>query len=225
MQIPDILLTCPLFAGIDRADLAAVLTCLDARKRTVARGGIILSEGEPAREVGILLAGRAQLFRTDYSGNRSIIASVAAGQLFAEAFACAGAEKLPISVAAEEDCDVLLLDCRRLTASCTKACAFHSRIIHNLLQIMAQKNILLHRRALITAGRTTRDKLLTYLMLQAKEAGRTDFRIPFDRQGLADYLEVDRSGLSAELSKLRREGVLDCRKNAFRLLKLPDQHL
>ena len=60
------------------------------------------------------------------------------------------------------------------------------------------------------------------LLLQAKEAGRADFSIPFDRQGLADYLEVDRSGLSAEMSKLKKEGVLDYFRSDFRLLQLPD---
>ena len=84
---------------------------------------------------------------------------------------------------------------------------------------MAEKNLSLHRKALITGKRTTREKLMTYLLMQAKECGRADFTIPFDRQGLADYLAVDRSGLSAEISKLRREGLLECQKNQFTLLE------
>lgn len=101
------------------------------------------------------------------------------------------------------------------------ACAFHSRVTYNLLQIVAEKNLVLHQRAMITARRTTREKLMTYLLLQAKEAGRAEFSIPFDRQELADYLEVDRSGLSAEMSKLKRQGVLDYYKSDFRLLRMP----
>ena len=115
-----------------------------------------------------------------------------------------------------------MLDCSRILTSCCNACAFHSRIIFNLLQIVARKNLAMHRKALITAKRTTLEKLMTYLLLQAKEAGRADFSIPFDRQGLADYLEVDRSGLSAEMSKLKKEGVLDYFRSDFRLLRLPE---
>lgn len=215
----DKLADCPLFAGVAPEELQGLLHCLGARSAAFAKGETMLHEGEPARDVGVLLSGRAQLIRTDYYGSRSIMMNIGPGQLFAEAFACAGAEQIPVSVAAVEDCEILLLDCRRVMTSCSHACAFHSRIIFNLLRIVAEKNLALHRRAMITAGRTTRDKLLAYLLLTAKEADAAEFSIPFDRQGLADYLEVDRSGLSAELGKLKREGVLDYHRSRFRLLK------
>ncbi|MBR2943322.1 MAG: Crp/Fnr family transcriptional regulator [Clostridia bacterium] len=222
ITVSDALLRCPLFEGIDPAELSGMLDCLGARQIFCKRGEAILPEGAPARDVGVLLSGQVQLIRTDYYGNRSIMLSIGPGQLFAESFACAKADRLPVSVVAVEDCEVLLLDCRRVLTSCHNACAFHSRIIFNLLQIVAEKNLSLHRKAVITARRTTREKLLTYLLLQAKEAGRADFTIPFDRQGLADYLEVDRSGLSAEMSKLKKEGVLDYYKSDFRLLRVQD---
>lgn len=208
-----------LFDGISRDELPGMLHCLGARGMRFARGETIMAEGDPVRDVGLLLTGRVQLIRTDWYGNRSIMLSIGPGQLFAEAFACAEAELLPVSVLATEECEVLLLNCRRLLSGCSQPCVFHSRVIFNLLKIVAKKNLTLHRKAVITARRTTRDKLLTYLLLTAKEAGGSEFSIPFDRQGLADYLEVDRSGLCAELSKLRQEGVLTYRKNHFRLLK------
>jgi len=199
-----------------------MLRCLGARRMTYAKGKVILAEGEPARDMGVLLTGQVQLIRTDFYGNRSIMMNIHPGQLFAESFACAGAERMPVSVVAMENCEALLLDCRRVLTSCCNACSFHSRIIFNLLQIVAKKNLALHRKALITAKRTTREKLMTYLLVQAKEAGRIDFTIPFDRQGLADYLQVDRSGLSAEMSKLKKEGVLDYYRSDFRLLHVPE---
>lgn len=222
IPVTDSLLHCALFDGIGADDLAGMLDCLGARRAAYARGEIILAEGAPAQDVGILIAGQVQLVRTDYYGNRSIMMNIRAGQLFAESFACARAARLPASVVAVEDCEVLLLDCRRVLTSCCNACAFHSRIIFNLLQIVAEKNLALHRKAMITSRRSTRGKLMTYLLLQAKEAGRADFTIPFDRQGLADYLEVDRSGLSAELSKLKKDGVLDYYRSDFRLLQMPE---
>lgn len=218
----EILQQSPLFAGIAPSDLTGMLGCLGARAKRYNKGEVILAEGGPACDVGLLLAGRVQVIRTDYYGNRSIMLNIAPGQLFAESFACVQAEHLPVSVVAVEECEALLLDCRRLLTTCCNACEFHSRIIFNLLQIVAEKNLSLHRKALITAKRTTREKLMTYLLMQAKECGRADFTIPFDRQGLADYLAVDRSGLSAELSKLRQEGVLDYYKNSFRLLQVPE---
>lgn len=219
MTISDKLTNCPLFDGVAPEDLSAMLSCLGARTLSASRGQVILPEGAPARDVGVLLSGRAQIIRTDFFGNRTIILSIAPGDLFAESFACARAENMPVSVIAAENCEFMLIDCRRIMTACTHACAFHSRIIHNLLQTVAEKNLAMHRRAMITSCRTTREKLMTYLLMQAKEANRADFSIPFDRQGLADYLEVDRSGLSAELSKLKKEGVLDYYKSDFRLLQ------
>ena len=222
MTISKNLLCCPLFDGIAASELTGMLTCLGSRQKSYIKGDVILPEGSPAQEVGILVKGQVHLIRTDYDGNRSIMMHINPGQLFAESFACAKAKRLPVSVVASEDCEVLLLECRRLLTTCSHACAFHGRVIFNLLQIVADKNLSLHRKALITAKRTTREKLLTYLILQAKEAGGASFTIPFDRQELADYLEVDRTGLSAEMSKLKKEGVLDYYKNSFRLLCVPE---
>ena len=220
----NLLPSCPLFEGVSPQDLPGMLACLGARTLSAGRGQTILCEGDPARDVGVLLSGQAQIVRTDYFGNRTIIASVSPGELFAESFACAKAPQLPVSVVAARDCRYMLIDCRRIMTSCSQACAFHSRIIYNLLQLVASKNLAMHQRALITAGRTTREKLMTYLLMQAKAASSAHFSIPFDRQGLADYLGVDRSGLSAELSKLKKEGVLDYYKSDFRLLQAIDPH-
>ncbi|MGN0994488.1 MAG: Crp/Fnr family transcriptional regulator [Butyricicoccus sp.] len=213
-----ILGACPLFAGIETSELSALLGCLEAKTVRAAKNGVILLEGDPARYIGVVLTGGVQVVREDYYGNRSILARLAPGELFAESFACAGVPAMPVSVIAAADSAVLLLDCRRITAPCSRACTFHSKLIFNLLQVVARKNLAFHQRLEITARRTTREKLMAYLLAQAKQAGADHFTIPYDRQELADYLGVDRSGLSAELGKLRREGVLRCRKNEFTLL-------
>jgi len=216
---------CPLFDGISPDDLPGMFACLGARSMRAAKGSVVLSEGSPAKDIGILLCGGVQVIRTDFAGNRTIMMNILPGQLFAESFACSKADLLPVDIVATEDCEYLLIDCRRIMTSCTHACAFHSRIIFNLLQIVCGKNLAMHRRALITAGRSTREKLMTYLLMQAKEANSANFSIPFDRQGLADYLEVDRSGLSAEMSKLKKEGTLDYYKSSFHLLNIPPKEL
>lgn len=214
-----ILQQCPLFDGIRMDELAAMLVCLGSKKISVKKGQTIFREGDPATHVGIVLTGAVQLIREDYYGNRSIVAHIDSAQLFGETYACAGVSALPISVVADEDCEALLIDCRRITMSCTNACAFHSRVIFNLLRLVATKNLVFDQKIQVTSKRTTREKLMTYLMNQTKLQGSSSFSVPYDRQELADYLEVDRSGLSAEISKLRREGILECEKNHFTLLQ------
>jgi len=213
-----ILEKCPLFDGVDSNDLSAMLACLNARVSSYQKNRVIFQEGDPAKYVGIILTGAAQIVREDYYGNRSIVARIEPAELFGESFACAGVASLPVSVTAAEDSQVMLIDCRRLTVSCTSACSFHSRIIFNLLQVVATKNLLFNQKIEITSHRTTREKLMAYLLIQAKQNKSSSFTIPYDRQALADYLGVDRSAMAVEISKLRKDGIIACEKSHFELL-------
>lgn len=215
---------CPLFMNIAPDDLSGMLACLQAKPRQYTRGQVILAEGDRAEYLGIVLEGTVQVSREDYSGNRSLMARLGPGDLFAEAFACAGVERMPVSVAAVENARVLLIRAQRLMQPCASACSFHHQMIFNLMKILAMKNLACNQKIEVVSKRTTREKLLAYLMMEAKRAGQASFTIPYARQELADYLEVDRSGLSAEISKLRKEGLLLCDKNAFTLLSPPALH-
>lgn len=213
---------CSLFSGIGKAELSGLIGCLGARVVSFDRNSTIFDEGCRPRYVGILLSGSAQLIQEDYYGNRSIIGEVRSPEVFGEAFACAEVEALPLSVIANEPSEVMLIECSRILRTCSSACLHHHKLIYNLMQGLAEKAITLHERCEVISHRTTRDKLLAYLMMCAKECGSDSFDVPFDRQELADYLEVDRSGLSAEIGKLCREGVLECRRRHFKLLPSPE---
>ena len=210
---------CPLFEGIDTVDLQSMLGCLGANTVSVKKGQALFREGDSTIYIGIVLSGSVQIIREDYYGNRSIMAHIGPKQLFGESYAFSGAPALPVSIIADEDTNVLLLDSRRVSTCCSSACAFHNQVIYNLLRLVAQNNLLLHQKIQITSKRTTREKLMAYLLSQAKQQGSNAFPIPYDRQELADYLEVDRSGLSAEISKLRREVIVECEMSDLRLLQ------
>lgn len=213
----SVLLRCPLFDRIAPDELDELLTCLDARTKRCLKGETIMREGMPAGDLGVVLSGAVQIAREDCAGNRSITAHLVPGELFAEAFACAGAMPLPVQVTAVEDTQVLLIGIQRLIHSDWQACPFHHQLIFNLMKILAMKNLHCQQKLAILTRRSTRDKLMTYLRMQARQAGSPHFTIPYHRQELADYLAVDRSGLSAEISKLQREGVLSCHRNHFTL--------
>lgn len=207
-----------LFDGISPEDISGLLVCLEASVRQVKKNQQILSEGDPAKYVGILLSGSACVTNQDIYGNRSILSQVHTGELFGESFACADASILPVSVVANEDSRVMLIDCRRVISSCSNACGFHNQMIYNLLRAVAQRNLEFHKKLEITARRTTREKLMAFLLTEAKRAGSKRFTISYDRQALADYLGVERSAMSAELSKLQKDGVLQTNRKEFILL-------
>ncbi len=210
---------CPLFYGIENKDLSGMLCCLDARISHFDKGESIMTEGEAARWVGIVLSGTVHITQIDYFGNRSIVEGVRPSGLFGETFACAGVPSIPVNAVAVEPAKVMLMDCLKITRSCNNACEFHQRMIYNLLKAVAEKNLVYHQKIEIISKRTTREKLLTYLLLQAKKSKSDSFVIPYSRQELADYLEVERSGLSVEIGKLCRQGVIAVDKRQFRLLK------
>lgn len=213
----EVLKACPLFENIGDTEMAAMLTCIGARVIQCAKNESIFVEGDPADKVGVVLSGGAQIVKEDFYGNRSIVASIAPGQLFGETFACAGVDRLPVSVVCTEKSEIMLVDCRRITSTCSNACAFHGRMILNLLRVVAEKNLVFNRKIEIISKRTTREKLMTYLLDHAKRCGSNEFTIPFDRQQLADYLSVERSALSAEISRMSKEGVLETNRSWFRL--------
>lgn len=214
----EVLKNCPLFLGIEEESLLRMLSCLGAKVDKFDKRYTIFKEGSQAKFIGIVLSGSVQIEQNDYYGNRSILGNAGKGELFAEAFACASVDALPISVIANEPSEIMFIDCCHILQTCKNGCGFHHQLVFNLMRELATKNISFHQRIEVTSKRTTREKLMTYLMFLAKREGKNEINVPFDRQGLADYLEVDRSGLSAEISKLRAEGVLESRKNYFRLL-------
>lgn len=205
----EILSKCPLFDGMEESDLDTMIACLDGKTMDVPKENPVFLEGSPARFVGVVLSGSVQVVREDYYGNRSIMAILQPGELFAEAFSFAGLETMPVSVIAIKDSEVLLLDCRRVLTSCANSCHFHTLLMKNLLQGMAQKNLALSRKIRYMSQKKTKEKLMAYLLDQAKQCGSMEFVIPYDRQALADYLGVERSAMSAEISKLKKSGQID----------------
>ncbi len=214
----DTLKSITLFEGIDEADFTSLLTCLKAHTTHYHKNRTIFQIGDAAVNVGILLTGQAQVIKEDYYGNRALLTNLDQGMLFGETFVCANIKKLPVSVIATAESDILFIDYRRLTTSCTNACNFHNRIIQNMLRILAMKNLILNQKIEFIQKRSTREKLLAYLSFEAQRAGSNHFTIPFNRQELADYLSVDRSAMSAELCRLRDSGMLEFNKSNFNLL-------
>ncbi len=204
-----------LFNGISETELSEMLTCLDAVERSYKKGSFLLMAGDPLPYVGIVLSGQATVFKTDLLGSRTVLGALIPPQLFAETFVCAGVKTSPVSVEAVTDVTVLLLAFERILHTCTSCCSHHSALIHNMLRIVAQKNLALSEKLDHMARKTTRQKLASYLIDQATRAGARRFEIALDRQALADYLSVNRSALSRELSRMSEEGVVDYQRNSF----------
>lgn len=209
---------CPLFMGISEDDLQPLMGCLDAKEITVVKNDVVFSVGDRPDYVGIVLSGSVHVVQEDYWGNRTILAAVEVGGLFGESFSCAEAPVLPISVLARTNCTILLIDCRRILTTCSSSCVFHTRLIRNLMKVLANKNIALTQKMEHITKKSVREKVLSYLSACALVEGQNAFSIPFNRQEFADYLSVERSALSNTLGKMRDDGLIVFEKNKFTLL-------
>lgn len=206
-----------LFYGTTEKETEAMLKCLGSYTRQYEKGETIYREGQRIECMGLVLSGSVNIESNDIWGNRSILGHVEEGEIFGETYACIPGEPLMINVSACERAEILFLNVSRLLTTCPNSCGHHNRLIQNLLQISAQKNLGLSRRILHTSSKSIRGRLLSYLSEQARACGSCRFDIPYNRQQLADYLGVDRSALSNELSRMKKEGILTCHKNRFEI--------
>ena len=210
----EALAACPLFAGVAESELPAAVEALRPRQHEYAKDQPILRQGDPPAGIGLLLSGAALVVKEDFWGRRSVVTSVAAGDMFAEVFDCARLPELPVSVVSTTASRALFFPHRRLLEGARDSAALQT-VCGTLLRVVARKNLTLLGMNGLLSRRTIRERVLGYLSQQAEERGGRSFAIPMDRQELADFLAVDRSALSAELSKMRREGLIDFRKNRF----------
>ena len=207
-----------LFAGIGETEISAMLNCLQANLRTYQKGDYIFREGERLDKITVLVEGKLLIQKDDFWGNRSIVNVIRIGEMFGEAYIAPESGSILNDVIAEENSAVIFFDIHRILATCPSACRFHSMIIENLFFAISEKNRKLVQKIGNISKRTTRAKLLSYLSEESKHHNSNHFTIPFNRQQLADFLSVDRSAMSNELSKMRDEGLILFDKNEFTLL-------
>lgn len=211
------LINSQLFRGLDEAEITSLLGCLNAVERSFQKGEVILSEGSITENIGIVLSGMAVISCNDIWGNTSILGNVAPGSVFAEVYACIPGQPMLVTVSAVEDTSVLFMNVGRVLAACTNACPFHTRLVRNLLTVCAHKSLQLSQRIQHTSSKFIRGRLMSYFSECAKRAGSNSFLIPYNRQQLADYLNVDRSTMCNELSKMQKDGIIEYERNRILL--------
>ena len=198
----------PLFDGISRQELPALLECLQAQKKNFRKGECLFSSGDPISQLGIVLSGIVRTESTDVLGERSIISYMGPGQIFCDAYSSTKEHILLVDVYAQTDCSVLLIETKRQMHICINTLKYTQQLNENLIHILAQKYVDLGCKVIHLSGRSTRRKLLSYLSELYRFSDHQPFEIPLNQQELADYLFIERSGLSTEFNRLKKEGIL-----------------
>jgi len=207
----------PLFAGITAEDRRSMLHCIGYRLRSFRRGEIVVFEEEQVRFVGLLLSGAVDMVKEDLWGDKTLLLRMGRDEIFGETFACGSDPSSTVTFVVAEDADVLFLPFHKILHTCTHVCAFHYRLIENMVRVIADKNRELLYKVEIISKKTLREKILSYLSREAEQQGSRYVELPLGRQELAAYLCADRSALTRELASMRAEGLIDYDRRTFRI--------
>ena len=213
-----ILRSCPFFNGMRDDEILSILHCVQASTVTRQRGAYILRAGDTTEVMGLVLSGSVLILQEDLWGHRNILSKCTAGDFFGEPYAATSGAVLNVNAVAEDDCELLFLNVKRLLMSCPTACDHHQKLIRNLVSVLANRLLVFNDKITHVSKRSTREKLLSYLSTESVRQASLSFDIPFDRQQLADYLCVDRAAMSVELSKLQKEDILKTKRRHFELI-------
>ena len=214
-----ILRNSPFFQGMTEEEILSVLQCVNAAVQHKKKDEYILRVGDSTESMGLVLRGSVLVLQEDLWGHRNIMHRIGPGEYFAEPFAATAGSVLNVSVVADEDSEIMMLNMERFLKTCPHACAHHGRMVRNLVSVMARRVLDLNEKLTHMAKRSTREKLLSYLSAESIRQGKLAFTIPYDRQQLADYLSVERAAMSVELGKLQKEGLLKTNRNHFELFQ------
>ena len=207
-----------LFRGMDEDEVADSLKFLRANEQNFKKGTTILHAGDVTDKMGLVMEGSVTIESDDVWGNRTILSSVETGQFFAETYSLLPGEPMLVNVVANEDCRILFLRIGSLKRLQNNMDRWMLRFVSNLLIISTHKNLMLSSRRFHTAPKTIRGRVMAYLNSVSMQKHAREFNIPFDRQQLADYLNLERTALSKELGKMKRDGLIDYYKNSFKII-------
>ena len=207
----------PVFFGMSEDELKALLECFNARLKSYDDGEIIIRQGDMIKDIYLVLEGAVNIEKDSYWGRRIIVTQIGINENIALAFVASKNIESSIDAVSVGKTKLLLLGYEKCTSMCQNACTKHKLLINNLFEILSKENIELLQKIENISQKTIREKLLTYLSNEARRNKSYAFEIPFNRQDLADYLNIDRSAMSFEISKMQKDGLIKVDKNKFTL--------
>ena len=211
------LLGMPLFEGLDTEEIGEVLSKVNILVKRFRKNDYILLAGDSVDNLCIVINGTIQVIKEDVWGDKTIIAHLGSGAVFAESHLGRRYDRSIVSYFAVGESEVLMLPFGKILENPSNSKA-HNKLVSNIIAVLADNNSRLIEKTEILCKKTLRGKILAYLEQEAYNANSKKFTIPFSRTDLANYLDADRSALTRELARMRNEGIVAFEKNTFEIL-------
>jgi CRP/FNR family transcriptional regulator, dissimilatory nitrate respiration regulator len=217
-QYYPILYRCALFRRIGETEFGHLMKCLEAQVKSYRAEEYIFLSGDEVNSVGIVLSGMIEIMKESVAGNKHIVAFLGPSDMFAEGIVCTVKRISPVTVRVKDDAKVLFIPYERIIKSCGNSCNFHIDLIQNMMVVLGERNVILNRKLELLTLKGMREKIAIYLLNEANERGSSMFQIKLNRTELADYLNVSRTSMCRELSRMKEEGIIDFYGQSFKII-------
>jgi CRP-like cAMP-binding protein len=217
-QYYPVIKSCALFRAIGETDFGHLMQCLGAQVKSFQSEEYIFFAGDEINMVGIVLTGIVEIMKENIAGNKHIVAFLGPADMFAEGIVCTVKRVSPVTVRVKEEAKVLFIPYERILKACGNACNFHISLVHNMMIVLGEKNVNLNRKLELLTLKGMREKIASFLLNESNERGSNMFQIMLNRTELADYLNVSRTSMCRELTRMKDEGMIDFYGQSFKII-------
>lgn len=207
-----------LFEKIEKESIGHLLNCLGIQVKSYEEQHIIIELESCVNEIGVVIEGEVEIVKENRLGDRMIVGILGEGQIFGEGIVCTKKRLSPVTVRTKTKAKIAVVPYERIIMTCGERCSFHKQLIQNMLYVLGEKNYHLNQKIDYLILKGMREKLALYLLEQSYREGKSSFSIGLNRNDLAEYLNVSRSAMSRELSRMKEEGLIDYYKNSFKII-------
>lgn len=207
-----------LFEQLSVEEVTQVWPLLQPRRRELKKGDLLIHDGTLVRDCAIVLSGTLSANKLYADGHLSLMVKYFPSFVVGYDIAATKTQVSTYYVTALQDAAVCLFDYQKIARQGTIPEPLRLKILGSLLALIAGENLRKMNKIEILSRKGTRERILTYLSLQCSFHQSRSFDIPFNREEMADYLCLNRSKLSFELSRMQQDGLIRYKKNHFEVI-------
>ncbi len=213
----NVLMKSALFKNVKEVEMEHMLICLNCYSKNYKNDEYVFFAGSEVNYISVILSGSVEVIKENQAGSVHIVAFLGPSNLFGEGIVCTAARLSPVTVRVKEDSKILFIPYERITKSCSNSCNHHVQLIQNMMTILGEKNYNLNKKIELLTLKGMREKIVSYLLSESHVNNSLTFQLIPNRNELAEYLNVSRTSMCRELSRMKDENLIDYYQNSFKL--------
>ncbi|AGK96308.1 Crp/Fnr family transcriptional regulator [Clostridium pasteurianum] len=215
-NLTDILKNCVIFKNFNGEAIKILLDKINYKMYSYLKDETIAMEGDNCSNIGVIVNGSIEIKKFFASGKTVTIAKFLSGDIFGEVIIFSDINKYPSTIVASENSQILFISKEDIVT----LCSMNVSILNNFMGLLSNKILMLNNKLKNLSYETLRQKITSLLLESYHIDRKTLFQINSSRKEMAESLGVPRPSLSRELINMKKDGLIDFHKNAFKILNL-----